>query len=192
MIHDQSLLNLWQSDDMVVTPLPIEEIKRRANRLGDVVHKRNRLEYIASGIVALAFAIYAVILPTMLLKLGSVMMIIGIAVVVWQLARRTSRPDAATIDVRAYYRIRLVTEEHMLSRVVRWYLAPLVPGLAVFMAGQAAISRYDGPVGFALFAGAPALLFGGIWLLNRHAAAMLRRQIDRLDQSAAPIEGNVE
>ncbi|WP_260583246.1 hypothetical protein [Sphingopyxis sp. PET50] len=108
---------------------------------------------------------------------------------VWQLARRTSRPDAdaEAADVRAYYRARLVREEHMLARVGIWYLAPLVPGLVLFMTAQAIVTGMATPLGLALYAGLPLLLFAGVWLLNHRAAAMLRAQIDRIDRAAAPI-----
>jgi hypothetical protein len=42
------------------------------------------------------------------------------------------------------------------------------------------------------FAAIPALVFLGIRLLNRRAAAMLREQIDRLDAAAQAIEGETK
>jgi hypothetical protein len=73
----------------------------------------------------------------------------------------------------------------MLMRVGRWYLAPLIPGLAVFLAGLAPSLS---PFGFVALVAVHALVFLGIWLLNRRGAAMLRRQIARLD-AAAPSKG---
>ncbi|WP_431562995.1 hypothetical protein [Sphingopyxis sp.] len=70
----------------------------------------------------------------------------------------------------------------MLANVGLWYIGPLIPGLAIFMAGLA--SRFGSPLGFAAFAAIPALVILGIWLLNRRAAAMLREQIARLDAVA--------
>ncbi len=191
---EEGLFRLWQDDDAAPASLPLDEIKHRARRFGEQVHKRNRREYIASAIVAGAFAIYAVILPGFLLKIGSLMMIAGIVVVVWQLSHRTSRPESttATTDVRTHYRARLVVEEQMLASVGRWYLGPLLPGLIVFMVGQAAVTGHLDPLGITFYITVPASLFGGIWWLNRRAAAMLRRQIDRLDKSAARFEGGLE
>src|SRR3546814_5360377 len=118
--------------------------------LDDRIARRNRREYIAVGAVVAIFALYAIILPEPLLKIGSLLAIAGALVVAWQLACRTSRADpvAETADVRAFYRARLVTEEHMLARVGRWYLAPLVPGLATFLAGTAVDSGLANPIGF--------------------------------------------
>ena len=185
---DARLHGLWQGGNAVLAPLPLDEVKRRAARFGDIVQRRNRREYLAAAIVLLAFVLYAVVLPGALLKIGSLLVVVGVLVVVWQLARRTSRPDpgAEAVDVRAFYRARLVREEHMLARVGRWYLGPLVPGLLTFMAGEAMLLDRTDPLGLAIFLGLPLLLFLGIWLLNRRAAAILRAQIDRIDRAAAP------
>lgn len=181
---DRSLHALWQSGAAEIAPLSLAEIKRRAGRLGDGVARRNRREYIAIGIVAAVFGLYAIFLPGYWLKTGSLLVIAGALFVGWQLARRSSRPDpdAEAADVRTYYRTRLVTEEHMLARVGRWYLAPLIPGLAVFLTGIAFVASLS-PLGFAALAAIHALVFLGIWLLNRRAAAMLRDQIARIDDT---------
>lgn len=184
---DRSLRGLWLLGDDALAPLPLDEIKRRAGRLGDVVQRRNRIEYIAAAIVVVGFAFYAVILPGLLLKVGSLLTIAGALFVAWQLARRTSRPDPAaeTADIRSHYRARLVREEHMLARVGRWYLAPMLPGLIVFTAGQGAVWGFAKPIGFAAFVAFTLLVFAGVWWLNRRAAAMLRAQIGRLDHAPA-------
>jgi hypothetical protein len=183
---DRSLWALWQSGAAEIAPLPIAEIKRRAGKLSDSIARRNRREYIAIGIVVIVFALYAIFLPGSLLKIGSLLVGAGAIFVGWQLARRSSRPDpdAEAADVRTYYRARLVTEEHMLARVGRWYLAPLIPGLAVFLAGIARVANLS-PLSFAILVAAHALVFLGIWWLNRRTAAMLRDQIARIDDTPA-------
>lgn len=190
---DKGLHGLWRGDGATLAPLPLDEVKRRAARLGNAVRRRNRVEYIAAGIVLLAFAFYAVVLPGALLKIGSLLTIAGVLVVVWQLARRTSRsnPGAEASDVRAFYRARLVREEHMLARVGRWYLAPMLPGLLVFMAGQAVAAGKATLLGVLSFAALPLLLFFGVWLFNQRAAVKLRAQIDRIDR-AADYQGDPE
>jgi hypothetical protein len=183
---DRSLRALWQSGAAEIAPLPIAEIKRRAGKLSDSIARRNRREYIAVGIVVIVFALYAIFLPGSLLKIGSLLVGAGAIFVGWQLARRSSRPDpdAEAADVRTYYRARLVTEEHMLAQVGRWYLAPLIPGLAVFLAGIARVANLS-PLSFAILVAAHALVFLGIWWLNRRTAAMLRDQIARIDDTPA-------
>jgi hypothetical protein len=185
---ETSLRALWQDGGAALAPLPLDEIKRRAAGLGDAIRRRNRREYGAAAVVVVIFALYAILLPEILLKLGSLLVIAGALVVVWQLARRTSRtdPDAEAQDVRGYYRARLVREEHMHARIGRWYLAPFAPGLLVFLAGLAKASELRSPVSFALLVAFQLSVFGGIWWLNRRAAAMLRAQIDRIDRAHSP------
>ncbi|WP_432770221.1 MAG: hypothetical protein HEQ22_05610 [Sphingopyxis sp.] len=183
--EDQGLQALWRASEPVFVPLPLDEIKRQAGRFGDAIQRRNRREYLAAALVVAVFAVYAVIFTEPLVKLGSLLVIAGTLVVAWQLARRTSRPDPAAEaeDITGHYRARLVREEHMLARVGRWYLAPFVPGLILFLLGQAKASGMGGSLLFLLVVALQLLVFGGVWLLNRRAAALLRARIARIDQA---------
>lgn len=189
---DKGLHTLWHESQPAFEPLALEEIKRQAGRFGDAIRRRNRREYAATALVVVVFALYAVIFAEPLIKIGSLLVIAGAMVVAWQLARRTSRPDpdAEAQDISGYYRERLIREEHMLARVGRWYLAPFVPGLLVFMLGQAKASGMGGSLVFLFVVALELLVFGGVWILNRRAAAMLRGQIERLDAASPPTEGD--
>ncbi|MBU0823332.1 MAG: hypothetical protein KKA44_02010 [Alphaproteobacteria bacterium] len=182
---DNGLRALWRDSEAAFAPLPIEEVKQQAARFGDAIQRRNRREYIATAFVVIVFAIYTIVFTEPLVRFGSLLVIAGAFVVAWQLARRTSRPDpdAEAQDISGYYRARLVREEHMLARVGRWYLAPFIPGLLLFLLGQAKASGMGGSLVFLLVAGLQALVFGGVWILNRRAAAMLRDRIDRIDRT---------
>lgn len=192
--NDDSLHRLWRRDGGDLEPLPLAEVKSRAAALGRTIGKRNCREYIATAFVTLIFGLYALILPGMLLKIGSLLVIAGGFVMVWQLSRRTSRPDpdAEAADVRAYYRTRLAIEARMLASVGLWYIGPLVPGLVVFMAGLAKTGGFGSTLGFAAFAAIPTLVFFSIWLLNRRGAAMLREQIARIDAAMPATKGEIE
>lgn len=189
---DKSLHTLWRDSEPDFAQLPLDEIKRQAERFGDAIHRRNRREYAATALVVVIFAFYAVIFTEPLVKLGSLLVIAGTLVVAWQLARRTSRPDpgAEAQDISGYYRARLVREEHMLARVGRWYLAPFVPGLCLFLLGQAKTSGMGGSLVFLLVVAFQLLVFSGIWMLNRRTAAMLRARIARIDRAHTP-EGDI-
>ena len=188
---DGGLHALWQGSEPILAPLPLDEIKRQAGRFGDAIRRRNRREYVATALVVAVFAFYAAIFAEPLVKLGSLLIIAGALVVAWQLARRTSRadPDAEAQDISGYYRDRLVREEHMLARVGRWYLAPFVPGLLLFLLGQAKASGMGGSLVFLLVVAFQLLVFGSIWILNRRAAAMLRARIARIDR-AGTLQGD--
>lgn len=194
LFDDDGLRGLWRQGDAAFAALPLAEIKARAATFDRAIGRRNRREYAATLFVAVIFGLYALILPGWLLKAGSLLVIGGGLVMAWQLSRRTSRPDpdAEAADIRAHYRARLVTEERMLASVGLWYLGPFVPGFAVFMAGLAASGGFGSALGFAAFVAIPALIFLGIWLLNRRAAAMLRGQIERLDAASATTKGDAK
>lgn len=194
LFDDDGLRGLWRQGDATLAALPLAEIKARAATFDRAIGRRNRREYAATLFVAVIFGLYALILPGWLLKAGSLLVIAGGLIMAWQLSRRTSRPDpdAEAADIRAHYRARLVTEERMLASVGLWYLGPFVPGFAVFMAGLAATGGFSSALGFAAFAAIPALIFLGIWLLNRRAAAMLRGQIERLDAASATTKGDAK
>ena len=55
-----------------------------------------------------------------------------------------------------------------------------------------AIAQIGSGLGFAAFAAIPALVFPGIRLLNHRAAAMLRKQIERLDAATSSEKGESE
>jgi len=190
--NEAELRALWRDDGTSFTPLALDDIKRRAARLSDVVRRRNRREYIGAALVLAVFGAYAVMLPGFLLKAGSLLTMAAAVIVARQLARRSSGPDpdAEAQDVRGYYRARLVREEHLLANVGRWYLAPFLPGLLLFLAGLAAARGLENPLAFALILAFQFLVFGGIWLLNRHAAARIRAHIERVDR-AASFKGDV-
>src|SRR3546814_11208446 len=100
MTDDKDLHRLWQSGDAALAPLPLAEVKRRAATLDDRIARRNRREYIAVGAVVAIFALYAIILPEPLLKIGSLLAIAGALVVAWQLACRTSQIGRASCRER--------------------------------------------------------------------------------------------
>lgn len=181
-INDERLHDAWRADAAELAVLPVAEIKARAASFDKVIARRNRREYVAGGIAAIVFAAYLFILPGWMLKLGSALIIAGVIFILWQLSRRSSQPDpqAATADIRSFYRRRLETEAAMLDGIGRWYLAPLLPGMGLFMAGQAWTTRGGGWIAFLVSVGLVVLIFAVIWRINRRAAAVLRDQIDRL------------
>ncbi|MDZ3830834.1 MAG: hypothetical protein U0S50_03320 [Sphingopyxis sp.] len=182
-IDDGSLQRIWQADTAAFTPMDADQLQWQADRFGDAIIRRNRREYVAAGLCVIFFGATLWILPGWLLKAGSLLIILASLFVAWQLSRRTSRPDpvAAATDVRTYFRDRLETEAQMLEAIGRWYLAPLLPGLGLFLAGQAIVMGSQGRIWFIMTAGTLVLLFTIIWLVNRRAAAQLRQQMSWTD-----------
>lgn len=181
--NESSLRQAWQAAPSDFAAMPLAEIHTQAARFGRAISRRNRREYVAAALVIAVFAFYAVAFPAPLLRLGSLLTIAGSLFIVWQMGKRTSRddPDAALQDIASHYRARLTQEAEALEAVPRWYIAPLIPGFAVFTAGKIAASAPVGIGYLALAIGLPVAITLTVWLLNRSAAKELRARLARLD-----------
>ena len=180
---DQDLKALWRNQQMETGPMSIEQIHARAFQ--SRIQIRNLVEYVASALVLGIFGFYAVIFPHPLMKLGAVMIMVGTAVMAWQLHRRASArilpPGAAAGASLSFHRAELVRQRDALRSAFWWYIAPFAPGMMVFVAGMA-----QARAGASLGHLAPlALLIGAYlaaWLLmNRGAAKRLQAEIDDID-----------
>lgn len=183
--NERSLRQSWQAAPSDFVAMPLAEIHAQAERFGRTVSRRNQREYIAAALVIAVFAFYAIAFPAPLLRLGSLLTIAGSLFIVWQMGKRTSRddPDAAFSDVTSHYRARLIKEAEALEAVPRWYIAPLIPGFAVFTAGKIAAAAPVGIGYLALAIGLPVAIALAVWQLNRSAAKELRSRLARLDAS---------
>jgi Flp pilus assembly protein TadB len=177
------LRNVWQNQPVENKPMPLEEIHHRAQRFEKRIDRRNLREYAGAAFGIAAYTFYIFKFHSLVVRAGSVMVIAGVLYVVVQLYRRASSgslPEdfgvAASIE---FHRRELVRQRDLLRSVWRWYIAPIVPGLAVFSAGtMAPHSPFWVYLLLALFFVAA---FGGIVWLNRRAADRLDRQIAELD-----------
>ena len=173
---------LWRAQALTpLQPLPPQELAEKAAKLQGIVSRRNRREVIAAAVAAPVFLFYAGFFPHWLTKLGALLCVAGLGVVVWQLLQRASArplPQALAANLLAFHREELVRQRDALRSVWLWYVAPLVPGLALFLCGrQVENGRWD-PWPFV----AVALLTVAVVLLNRYAARRLQRDIDALDR----------
>lgn len=186
---DQDLKQLWRTQPVAAAePATLARVKAEARRMHRAVMMRNRLEYLATAVVVACFGFYVVRFPHPWMRLGSVLVIAGALVVAWQLRRRASaqRLPATLVGQPwiAFRRAQLVRQRDALRSVWRWYLAPLVPGLAVFRWGVET-ELPGGPFAHGWVANAAiALVFAGIAALNAYAARQMQRRIDALDALA--------
>jgi len=183
--------DLWASQPITpLRPSP-EELDRRAHRLDRRVRLRNALEYGAGAIPILVFGAMAIAHVEPLMRLASVAIVLGVIVVMVGLHRRAgaSRAEDWAAPILDHHRAQLVRQRDALASVWRWYLAPLVPGLALLFAGvwrmvyenagaAAATARIAPPVLIAL------VFFAGIHWLNRLGARRLSREIAALDRQS--------
>jgi Flp pilus assembly protein TadB len=177
------LRNVWQNQPVENTPVPLEEIQRKARRFEKRIDRRNLREYAGAAVGIAAYTFYIFKFHSPVIRAGSVLVIAGVLYVVAQLYRRASPgklpADLAVTASIEFHRRELVHQRDLLRSVWRWYIAPIVPGLAVFSAG---IMPPHSPVWVYLLL---ALFFlvtlGGIVWLNHRAADRLDRQIAELD-----------
>ena len=139
-------------------------------------------------VVVVAFTSYVFILPHVLQKIGSAMIVLATFYVAWQLHRRASAepPEkAGTMPLLVFARAQLLRQRDALRSIFWWYILPFIPGLVVMSVGNGLDPEFaaKGPplwVRWLVFAGMGAAL-AGIWWLNQLGARKLQRHIDEID-----------
>jgi hypothetical protein len=190
-MDEQDIKNMWRSAPATAAggsaPLPEAELAQRARRFQRRIARRNFLEYAAALLVCIGFGFYLWKFPDPLMRIGSLLSILGTLVVVWQLHQRaSSRPlpgMESILPSRDFHRAQLVRQRDALRSVWLWYVAPLVPGMLVFRWGVN--TNPDPALPFARGWAADASIAGvvlAIILLNLYGAHKLQRRIDQLDQ----------
>jgi hypothetical protein len=161
--------------------MPLEEIQRRARRFENRIDRRNLREYIGGAIGIAAYTFYIFKFHSLVVRAGSVLVIAGVLYILFHLYKRASPgqlpTDLAFTASLEFHRRELVRQRDLLRSVWRWYIGPIVPGLAVFSAGimPHSVVAMVFCWSFFLFA------FGLIIWLNHHAAVRLDRKIAELD-----------
>ncbi len=180
--------NVWSAQETEGFAMPIEEIRARSTKLQSKVRHRNAWEYAAALVVVAAFGCYAWFLPGLLLKTGSVLVILGTMVVVWQLHWRASAETPplgdSVMEHLAFQRRELARQRDALRSVALWYLGPFVPGFTLFLLGlyQRVPPNHAVPAALHATIGLSVAVFVGVWVLNRWGAARIQKQIDALDR----------
>ena len=193
MTPDETVKQAWQAS-VSDAPLPnLEAVREGADRFYRLIRRRNRIEYAAAALVVPCFTAYVFLLPSPVARIGAALVVLGTLVMVWQLHRRaTASPppaaEAAWLPLIVHQRAQLARQRDALAKVGRWYLLPFLPGLALMVLAPAVES---GPEALRSFSAGDlmsiavlALVFLGIWWLNRRAARKLQKAIDELDALA--------
>lgn len=184
--------NVWQSQPTEPPRIRPGEVRRKMNKFERRIFWRNVREYAAGLLVIAIFGYYEWRFNTLLVRLGSGMIIAGTLYVMYQLHRRAStRPAPADLGSSTcieFHRKSLERQRDALRAVWSWYLLPFVPGLAILAIGSIASQRaaHQGSVGHLVISilasqGIIPAVFFAIWKLNRRAADRLQTQIDELN-----------
>jgi hypothetical protein len=188
---NNSLQQLWQAQPVEGATMSIEEIARRAGTLDRQITYRNLREYLAALLVTVFFGYSFVRAHEILFRAAFVVWIAGLSYMSFQLHRkgaaRLMPSDMGASSCLKFYRSELERQRNILADVWPWYLAPLVPGFAVYtLAFCLTNPHWWSIVGMAVMDGVAAAVFIGIWKLNARAARSLQKRIDELNRTEGP------
>ena len=177
---------MWQDQPVEGIKMSVEIVQKRAAKFERRIMWRNVREYVASLIAAVLLGYFLVTAHDLLSRVTFALFIAGMAWIVVQLHRKgSSKSMPAGVDTRAtlrFYRAELERQREVVTSVWSWYLAPLVPGLAVYTVGYAIkFPRPAAWAGLLLMDTIIAVAFLAIWKMNMQAARCLQRMIDDLN-----------
>jgi hypothetical protein len=190
MSERDPLQALWTRQQQEPFTMTAAQLRQRATRLQSKIRTRNRIEYAAAALVVGVFAWMVVIISEPMVRAGAGLIIIGTLYVCWKLHTLAGATDAGGLDHAAslaeFHRAALLRQRTALASVWQWYLAPLVPGMLVFIGAVAFTPELDAPLiaRLTLFATtlAPiAAVFGLVAWLNVRAVRALDAEIAALD-----------
>ena len=181
-----SIQQLWQCQPVEGKKMSIEEIRTRAAKFEKKIMWRNIREYAGSAIAAGLLTSFLVKSHDVLFQIACGLMIAGLAYMAYQLHRRTS-PRSLPGDLGAanslqFHRSELERQMDFLKHIWRWYLWPLVPGLAAFSLTTVVHGR-EHPLPIVLVNSLFAFSLILVWRLNAYAVRCLQRRIDELQAS---------
>lgn len=174
--------------------MSLADIHLRAETFQSRIRTRNWIEYVAAAFVIGVFVWMATVIPAPVIQAGALLIALGAAYVCWklyQIGRAASKAELnAALSVSDFHRAELVRQRDALSTVWRWYLAPFVPGMLVFLAGVAFEPALEAPFAakatiFLTGLGFQAAVFAVVWGLNAMAVKKLEKEITALDQARA-------
>jgi hypothetical protein len=184
--HNNSVLEIWQSQPVEVTKMSAEVLRKRASKLEHRVWWRNAREYVASLLAAVPLAYFFVTTHDVVSRVAFGLFFLGLIWIVVQLHRKGSAKrmptGVDTVTSLHFYREELRRQRDLVTSVWSWYLAPLVPGFIVYTIGQAIRSPH--PAAWAkltLLDASVALAFFFIWKLNMRTARCIDRMIHELN-----------
>jgi hypothetical protein len=187
--QDCRMKELWQSQKTEGVRMSIEQVQASAGKMQRKIEFRNAREYVAAFLVVVFFGYEFSRAPDLLVRAGFALLIAGMCYLVWHLSLKGSwRPlpkDAGLSSCIEFKRRELERQRELVSSVWRWYLGPLIPGMAMLLVGF--FRANPGHLKHPSFIVVPEAIFFAVICfavakLNRDAARKLQQQIDELDE----------
>ena len=180
-----SAQKLWLEQPVEGIQMSAEIIHKRAAKFERRIRWRNIREYAAAGFGAALMTYFFATAHDVLSRVEYGLFMGAMAWITVNLHRKgSSKTIPAGLDTRttlSLYRAELERQREAAATVWSWYLAPLVPGLAVLSVGRAIQSPHL--LTWIRLAVADGLVAAGlvlVWRLNLRAARCLERTIDEL------------
>jgi hypothetical protein len=178
----------WQASVEIAGAPPLEDVRKRADKLYRVVKWRNGIEYVACSIAVVVFSVKFFSAPTVYHHIGMALLVAAFIYMPWQLHRRASAvsPDTAgTMPFYVFERDQLVRQRDAFKSITRWYGLPWLPGVAFLWAGNGLdpeIEAAGPPIWqrwLAIF-GVAAFIWLH-WWIHQRAARKIQRRIDEIE-----------
>ena len=187
-MQNDDVCNLWQAQGSGPAPLTLEELRRKSDRFHSMIARRNLREYLVTALLVLFFGYFAWSSKAPLMRAGYGLTVAGLFYMAYQLHRQASAADVpaemALKTCAAFHRAELERQREALRSVWKWYLGPMVPGLAMVMAPGVIAGFHRSPwIGIVTLVpvGVVALVFWWVGKLNAKAAAWIQQQLEALD-----------
>ncbi|MBV8550323.1 MAG: hypothetical protein JOY54_03405 [Acidobacteriaceae bacterium] len=179
-----NMQQLWQDQEVEAMRIPIEEIRRRATAFQGKIQRRNLREYLACVVVIVGFTYLFTTIPEAGPRISFGLIIAGTIYVAWHLltqgAASSVPADMGRVSCLEFHKRELERQRNLLGSVWRWYLGPLIPGIAAMIIGSIISSPPERRWFQYAFAAFAAALFWGIGDINKRAARRLDRQIEEI------------
>jgi hypothetical protein len=184
-----SITTLWAQRYNDAVPLDAEALARADRHFRRRIRRRDTIEYVAGALASGVFVNTAIRTPDWGVRIACAAIILGTLIVLYNLWRRRPAAQGAALGAPslAFHRATLAAQRDALATVWRWYLAPVVPGMMLFLLAVLRASAQHMPFWAALLAitgvALPVVgIFWGIHCLNRVGARRLKAMIDALDR----------
>jgi hypothetical protein len=179
---------LWQSQQKEHDAMTLADIHAKARKFEARIQRRNAIEYVACGIVLVAVTPVLLNHLGWMMQGGAALIMLATLFVAWQLHRRASIEATPKLGeaLTDAYRRQLIRQRDALRTVGAWYIGPMIPGMALLIAGRWFQAHTPGrsiAADHLIIAGAAvviALVFAAIWLINLRGAKQLQQRIDEL------------
>lgn len=186
-MKEDELKDIWQAANLRnqtinFHAINLKEMNNRIKKFENKIRKRNNVEIGAAIFSIVVFGVFAYIKPTLMAKMGAILIICYcLSVIYWLRKTENKQPNFDLMknmkDQLMEYQNYVKEERKLLKTVLYWYLLPMLPGLILFLIGSGA-NWWSVTIYFVVV----IFMFGLIYYLNQRAVK------DRIDPLLADID----